>query len=125
MALASISYIFRVFIEGAVTFIKGAVTFIGGVLTFIGGAITFVEGAVTFIGGVLTFVGGAVTFVSKESSAIGGRSFKAAKAGVADNIKGVNRRVLRQRLITYKLKSPLLLINSLISASSHSIGSSS
>jgi len=75
VALASISYIFKVFIEGAVTFI---------------------EGAVTFIGGVLTFIGGAITFIGKESSAIGGGLFKAAKAGVADDIKGVNRHNSRQ-----------------------------
>jgi hypothetical protein len=82
VALASVGYIFRVFIEGA------------------------------------------VTFIDKGSSAVGGRSFKIAKAGVVDDIKGVDRRNLRQRLITYKLKGPLLLINSLISISNHSIGSS-
>jgi len=73
----------------------------------------------------VTFVGGAVTFVGKGSLAVGERSFKTAKAGVVDDIKGVNRRDLRQRLITYKLKGPSLLINSLISASNHSIGLSS
>jgi len=71
------------------------------------------------------FVEGAVTFIGKGSLAIGGRLFKIAKAGVVDDIKGVNGRDLRRRLITYKLKGPLLLINSLISASNHSIGLSS
>jgi hypothetical protein len=87
--------------------------------------VTFVEGAVTFVGGVLTFVGGAVTFVGKESSAVGGGSFEAAEAGVADDIKGVDGRDLRRRLITYELKGPSLSMNSLISASNHSVGSSS
>ena len=82
----------------------------------------FIEGAVMFIGGAVTFVGGAVTFVGKGSLAIGERLFKTAEAGVVDDIKGVNRRDLKQRLITYKLKGPLLLINSLISASNYSIG---
>ena len=86
---------------------------------------TFVEGAVTFVGGAVMFVGGAVTFVGKGSSAVGGRSFETAEAGVANDIKGVNGRDLRRRLITYKLKGPLLLINSLISISNHSVGSSS
>ena len=52
MALASISYIFRVFIEGF------------------------------------------LIFISKGSLSIG-RLFKVTKAGVVDNIKGVNRRNLR------------------------------
>ena len=91
----------------AVTFIKRAVTFIGGAVIFIKGAVTFIKRAVTFI--------------SKGGSAIG-RSFKTAKARVVDNIKGVNRRDLKQRLIIYKLKSPLLLIYSLISISNYSIG---
>ena len=119
MALASISYIFKVFIEGAVTFI---------------------EGAVTFIGGVLTFIGGAVTFVGKESSAVGGGSFETAGAragaGVANDIegadgrdsgrqKGVDRRNPRRWLIAYELKGPSLLIYSLISASNHSVRLSS
>ena len=82
MALASISYIFRVFIKGF--------------LTFIG------EGSLSI-----------------------GRLFKAAEAGVTNNIKGVNRHDLRQQLIIYKLKGPLVLINSLISISDYSIGSSS
>jgi hypothetical protein len=94
------------------------VTFIGAV-TFIGGAVTFVEGAVTF-------VEGAVTFVGEGSSAVV-RSFKTAGigTGVVDNIKGVNKRDLRRRLITYKLKGPSLLIYSLISTSNYSIGLSS
>ena len=69
----------------------------------------------TFIGGAVTFIGGAVTFVSKGSLAIGGRLFKTAEAGV-------NGRDLRRWLITYKLKGPLLLINSLISVLDHSVG---
>ena len=47
--------------------------------------------------------------------------FKATKAGVADKIKGVDRYDLKQRLITYKLKSPLLLINSLIFLFNYSV----
>ena len=70
------------------------------------------------------FIEGAMAFIGKGSLSIGGL-FKAAKAKVADDIKGVNRRDLRQQLITYKLKGPLLSINSLISASDHSVESSS
>ena len=55
-------------------------------------------------------VDGAVTFTGKGSLAVG-RSFKTAKAGVADDIR-VNRRNLRRQLITYELKVPLLLIYS-------------
>jgi len=100
-----------------------AVTFVEGAATFIGEAVTFVERAVAFIGGAMTFVRGAVTFVGKGGSAIG-RSFKTARVGVGD-VKGVNKRDLKRRLITYKLKGPLLLIYSLISSSNHSVGSSS
>ena len=82
-------------------------------MAFIGGAVTFVEGAVTFIGG-------AVTFIGKGGSAIG-RSFKTAGVRVGD-IKGVNKRNLRRRLIIYELKGPSLLINSLISSSDYSVG---
>ena len=71
----------------------------------------------------MTFVEGAVTFVGEGGSAIGG-SFETAGVGVVDDVKGVDKRDLRQRLITYKLKGPSLLIYSLISASSYSIGSS-
>jgi predicted mannosyl-3-phosphoglycerate phosphatase (HAD superfamily) len=85
VALAFISYIFRVFIEGAVAFISE---------------------------------GGAVIFIDKGSLAVEGRLFKTAEAGV-------NRHDLRQRLITYKLKGPSAVINSLISTSDYSIGSSS
>ena len=53
LTLASISYIFKTFIKGAIIFIKTAVTFIRG----------------------------AVTFIGKESSAIKG-SFKTAKVRV-------------------------------------------
>ena len=86
-------------------------------MTFIGGAVIFIKGAVIFIRG-------AVIFIGEGGSAIG-RLFKTAKAKVVDNIKGVNKRDLRQQLIIYKLKSPLLLIYSLISASDYSIGLSS
>ena len=48
--------------------------------------------------------------------------FKAAEAKVVDNIKKVNRRDLKQWLIIYKLKGPLLLINSLISIFNYFIG---
>ena len=41
---------------------------------------------------------------------------------MVNNIKGVNRRNLKQQLIRHKLKSPLLLINTLISVSDYSIG---
>jgi hypothetical protein len=78
MALASISYIFRAFIKGAIAFIGKGSLFIGGLS-------------------------------------------KAARAGVVNNIKGVNRRDLRRQLMTYKLKGPLLLINSLISISNYFI----
>jgi len=111
------------FAEGAVTFAEGAVTFAEGAVTFVGRAVTFVGGAVTFIGGAVTFVGRAVTFVGKGSLAIG-RSFETAKAGVANDIR-IDRHNLRRWLITYKLKGPLVLMNSLISASDHSIRSSS
>jgi hypothetical protein len=77
--LASVSYIFRVFI-------KGATVFIGK-----GGAI-----------------------INKESLTIERKSFKTAKAGV-------NRHNLKWRLMTYKLKGLLILINSLISVSNYSI----
>ena len=93
-------------------------------MAFIGGAVTFIgEGAVTSVEGAVTSIGGAVTFVDKGGSAVG-RSFKAAGIRVGD-VKGVNKRNLRQWLITYELKGPSLLIYSLISLSNHSIGSSS
>ena len=89
-------------------------------MTFIGRAVTFIEGAVTFVRGAVTFVGkGAVTLVGKGGSAVG-RSFKTAGVRVGD-VKGVNKRDLRRRLITYELKGPLLLIYSLISISDYSI----
>jgi hypothetical protein len=117
------------FIEGAVTFAKRAVTFVSKAMTFIGGAVTFVGEAATFVEGTVTFadravtsVGGAVTFIGKGSLAIR-RSFKTAEAGVADN--RVNGHNLRRRLMTYKLKGPSVSINSLISASDHSVRLSS
>ena len=67
------------------------------------------------------FIEVAVIFIGKGSSAVK-RSFEVAEAEVADNIKGVNKYNLRQWLITYKLKGPLVLINSLISISNYSIG---
>jgi hypothetical protein len=60
-------------------------------------------------------------FISKGSLAIR-KSFKLVKAGVIDNIKGVIGRDLRQQLIIYKLKGPLVLMNSLISISDYSVG---
>ena len=75
VALASIGYIFRVFIEGAVAFIGK-----GGAIIFIGGAITSIEEAVAFIG---------------EGGSAVGRSFKTARVRVND-IKGVNKHNLRQ-----------------------------
>ena len=54
------------------------------------------------------FIEGAVIFIGRGSLAIKRRLFKIAKAKV-------NRYGLRQWLIIYKLKSLLLLINSLIS----------
>ena len=104
------------------TFVGGAVTFVEGAVAFVGGAVTFIEGAVTFVEGAVTSIGGAVTSIGKGSSAVG-RSFKTARVGVGD-VKGVNERDLRRRLIIYKLKGPSLLIYSLISASNYSIGSS-
>ena len=78
--------------------------------------------AVTFIEGAATSVGEAITSVSKRSLFIGGGLFKTARVKVVDNIKEVNKYNLRRWLIIYKLKRPLLLIYSLISASNYSIG---
>ena len=78
----------------------------------------------TFIGGAVTFIEGAVTFIGEGSSAVGGGLFKIAGVGVVDDVKGVNKRNSRRRLITYELKGPSLLIYSLISAFNHSVGSS-
>ena len=85
-------------------------------------AVTFI-GAVAFIGGAVIFIEGAVIFVGKGGSVIRG-SFKTAGIGtrVVDAVKGVNKRNLRQWLITYELKGPSLLINSLISVSNYSVG---
>ena len=82
-------------------------------------AVTFVEGAVTFVGEAVAFVEGAVVFIGEGGLAVG-RSFETAGVGVGA-VKGVNERDLRRRLIIYKLKSPLLLIYSLISVSDYSI----
>ena len=67
-------------------------------------------------------VGGAVTSIGKGSSAVGGGLFKTAGVRVVDDVKGVNKRNLRRRLIIYELKRPLLSIYSLISLSNHSVG---
>ena len=69
-----------------------------------------------FIGGAIAFIGkgGAVIFIDKGSLAVKERSFKTAEAEV-------NRYNSRWWLIIYKLKGPLVLINSLISASDYSI----
>ena len=71
----------------------------------------------------MTFVEGAVTFVGEGGSVVG-RSFETAGVGVGD-VKGVDERDLRRRLIIYELKGPSLLMYSLISLSNHSIGLSS
>jgi hypothetical protein len=110
------------FVKGTVMFAEGAVTFVGGAVTFVGGAVMFVGEAVTLVGGAVTLVDGAVTFVGKGSSAVG-RLFKTAEARVVDDTR-VNRRNLRWRLMIYELKGPSLLINSLISTSNYSVGSS-
>jgi len=89
-------------------------------VTSVEGAVTFIGGAVMSVKGAVTFIGGAITSVGEESSAIG-RLFKTARVRVG-NIKGVNKRNLRRRLIIYKLKGPLLLIYSLISLSNYSVG---
>ena len=83
-------------------------------------------GAVIFISKAAMFVGGAIIFIGKRSLAVEGRLFKIAGARVANNIKGVNKcGELKQRLIIYKLKGPLVLINSLISTFNHSVRLSS
>jgi len=105
------------------TFIGGAVTSVEGAVTSVEGAVTSVEGAVTSVEGAVTFVGGAVTSVGEESSAVG-RLFETAGVRV-DDVKGVNKRNLRRRLIMYELKGPSLSIYSLISLSNYSVGSSS
>ena len=89
-------------------------------ITFIKGAVTFIGEAIIFIKGVIIFIKEAITFISKGGLVIG-RSFKIAGVKV-DNIKGVNKYNLKQQLIIYKLKSPLLLIYSLISISNYFIG---
>jgi len=76
--------------------------------------------ALASVEGAITFIGGAVIFIGEGGSAIG-RLFKTAGVGVGA-VKGVNKRDLRRRLIIYELKGPLLLINSLISLSNHSVG---
>ena len=77
---------------------------------FVGGAVTSIKGAVSFIRGAVMSVEEAVTFIGEGGSAIK-RSFETARVGV-DDIKGVNKRNLRQWLIIYELKGPLLSIYS-------------
>jgi len=89
-------------------------------VTSIEGAVMFVGGAVTSVKGAVIFIGGAVTSIGEESPAVG-RLFKIAGVKVGD-VKGVNERDLKRRLIMYKLKGPLLLIYSLISSSNYSVG---
>jgi hypothetical protein len=66
------------------------------------------------------FIEGAMAFMGEGSLSIGGLS-KAARARVADNIKGVDGRDLRRQLMTYELKGPSVSMNSLISTSDHSV----
>ena len=90
-------------------------------MVFIGGAIIFIEGAIIFIGkGAVISIEGAVISIGKGSLAIG-KLFKIARVKVSD-IKGVNKCNLKQWLIIYKLKGPLLLIYSLISLFNYFIG---
>ena len=63
-----------------------------------------------------------MTFVGEGGSAVGGGLFETAGVGVVDDVEGVNERDLRRWLIIYELKGPLLLMNSLISISDHSVG---
>ena len=109
MTLASISYIFKAFIEKAIIFIEGAATFIKGAVIFISETMIFISRTVTFIGKAVTFINKAMTFIGKGSSAIG-RLFKIAETGVVNDIKEANKCDLRQQLMIYKLKGPLLLI---------------
>ena len=71
------------------------------------------------------FIKGAVAFVGEGGLAVGERLFKTARAGVINDIKGVNGYNSRQQLIIYKLKSPSVLMNSLISIFNYSIELSS
>ena len=96
-----------------------AVTFVKGAVIFIGGAVIFIKGVVTSIKRAVTSVREAVTFISKRGLAIK-RLFKTARVGVG-NIKGVNKHNLKQQLIIYKLKGPLLSIYNLISIFNYSI----
>ena len=74
----------------------------------------------SFVEGAVTSVKEAVTFIGEGGLAIK-RSFKTAGVKV-DDVKGVNKRNLKQQLIIYKLKSLLVLINSLISISNYFVG---
>ena len=89
-------------------------------MAFIKGAVAFIGGAVIFIKRAIIFIGGAVTFISKGGSAIK-KLFKTAGVKVGD-IKGVDKCNLKQQLIIYKLKGPLLLIYNLIFLFNYSIG---
>ena len=82
------------------TFIEVAVTSVGKGSSAVGGR-SF-ETAVTFVGKGGSAVGRsfetAVTFIGKGSLAAGGRSFETARARarVANDVKGVDERDLRQ-----------------------------
>ena len=79
----------------------------------------------TFIEGAVISIEEAIMSINKGSLSIRRGLFKTARVKVVDNIKGVNKRNLRRWLITYELKGPSLSINSLISISNYSVGSSS
>ena len=79
-------------------------------MIFIGGAVTSIEEAVSFIEGAVTSIKEAVMFIGEGGSAVK-RLFKTARVKV-DNIRGVNKRNLKQQLIIYKLKDFLLLMYS-------------
>ena len=56
---------------------------------------TFIEGAIIFIGEAVVFIEGAMAFIGEGGLAVG-RLFKIARVGVVDDIKGVDKRDLRQ-----------------------------
>ena len=82
------------------TFVEVAVTSVGKGSSAVGGRLFKI--VVTFIGKGGSAVGRlfktAVTFIGKGSLAAGGRLFKTARARarVADDVKGVNKRDLRR-----------------------------
>ena len=98
VTLVSVNCIFKAFIgEGGLVVERSFKAFVG-------------EGAVTSIEGAVIFIGGAVMSIGKGGLAVR-RSFETARVGV-DDVKGVNKCNLRQWLIIYKLKVPLLSIYS-------------